>query len=97
MTSLPSTAAGSEAAPRADNGDSPTMTALRMVGYEPTTAGDEVLLRNCPFRRVAQVNPEVICRMNVAFVGGLLEGAHAPTLRAVLSPSPERCCVVVAP
>jgi predicted ArsR family transcriptional regulator len=79
------------------NGDSRLITALRIVGYEPTTTGEDVVLRNCPFRHVAQVNPEVICRMNVAFVAGVLEGVQAPSLHAVLSPSSERCCVVVAP
>jgi predicted ArsR family transcriptional regulator len=79
----------------ADAGDSGLMTALRSVGYEPATSGDEVVLRNCPFRDVAQARPEIICRMNLALVAGLVEGTQTPTLHAVLSPSPERCCVVV--
>ena len=56
-----------------------------MVGYEPE------LRRRWSFAtaRFARrpENPEMICRMNVAFVGGLLEGTQSPTLHAVLSPS----------
>jgi predicted ArsR family transcriptional regulator len=82
---------------RARSGDSRLLSALRVVGYEPATAGDNVVLRNCPFRHVAQARPEVICRMNLAFVAGVLAGARARSLRAVLEPSTERCCVVVSP
>ncbi len=82
---------------RARNGDSRLLTALRVIGYEPTTAGAEVVLRNCPFRHVAKARPEVICQMNLAFVAGVVAGTHSRSLHAVLSPSTERCCVVVAP
>ena len=82
---------------RARNGDSRLLTVLRVVGYEPATSGDEVVLRNCPFRHVAQARPEIICNMNLAFVAGLLAGTKSRSLHAVLSPSTERCCVVVTP
>jgi predicted ArsR family transcriptional regulator len=81
----------------ADSGDGRLLTALRNLGYEPAIDGDDVVLRNCPFRRVAQAQPDVICGMNVAFVAGVVTGTQTPALRAVLAPSPERCCVVVAP
>jgi predicted ArsR family transcriptional regulator len=81
---------------RARNGDSRLFTALRVVGYEPATAGADVVLRNCPFRHVAQARPDVICQMNLAFVGGVVTGTQSP-LRAVLSPSTGRCCVVMTP
>jgi len=79
------------------DGPSRLLTALNVIGYEPTTSGDEVLLRNCPFRHVAQIRPEIICQMNVAFVAGVLNGTQSRSLHAVLSPSTERCCVVVTP
>ena len=82
---------------RARNGASRLLTALRVIGYEPATSGDEVVLRNCPFRHVAQARPEVICKMNLAFVAGLLAGTKSRSLDAVLSPSTGRCCVVVTP
>ena len=82
---------------RARNGDSRLLTALRVIGYEPTTAGADVTLRNCPFRDVAQARPEVICQMNLASVSGVVAGAHSRSLNAVLSPSTARCCVVLTP
>jgi len=79
---------------RARNGGSRLLTALRVIGYEPATAGDEVVLRNCPFHHLAQARPEIICQMNLAFVAGVLAGTQSRTLHAVLSPSTGRCCVV---
>jgi predicted ArsR family transcriptional regulator len=79
----------------ARKGGSRLMTALRVVGYEPATAGDDVVLRNCPFRHVAQARPEIICQMNRAFVAGVLAGTKSRSLHALLSPSTGRCCVVV--
>jgi predicted ArsR family transcriptional regulator len=80
---------------RARNGSNRLLTALNVIGYEPARSGDEVVLRNCPFRHVAQARPEIICQMNLAFVAGVLTGTQSRSLHAVLSPSAERCCVVV--
>jgi predicted ArsR family transcriptional regulator len=80
---------------RARNGNSRLVTALNVIGYEPTTLGGDVVLRNCPFRHVAQARPEIVCNMNLAFVAGVLAGTQSKSLRAVLSPSTEHCCVVV--
>jgi predicted ArsR family transcriptional regulator len=82
---------------RAGKGGSRLLTALRNIGYEPATSGDDVVLRNCPFRHVSQARPEIICPMNLAFVAGVLAGTKARSLRAVPSPSTGRCCVVVTP
>jgi predicted ArsR family transcriptional regulator len=83
---------------RARNGGSRLLTALRVIGYEPALSGDDVVLRNCPFRHVAQARPEIICRqMNLAFVAGVLAGTKSRSLHAVPSPSPGRCCVLVTP
>jgi predicted ArsR family transcriptional regulator len=83
---------------RARNGGSRLLTALRIIGYEPALSGDDVVLRNCPFRHVAQARPEIICRqMNLAFVAGVLAGTKSRSLRAVPSPSTGRCCVLVTP
>ena len=83
---------------RARNGGSRLLTALRVIGYEPALSGDDVILRNCPFRHVAQARPEIICRqMNLAFVAGVLAGTKSRSLHAVASPSTERCCVLVTP
>ena len=81
---------------RARDGGSRLLTALRVIGYEPALSGDDVVLRNCPFRHVARARPEIICRqMNVGLVAGVLAGTKSRSLHAVLSPSTGRCCVVV--
>ncbi len=80
---------------RANKGGSRVLTALSVIGYEPVASGGDVVLRNCPFRHVAQARPEIICQMNLAFVDGVLAGTQSRSLHAVLSPSAERCCVVV--
>ncbi len=82
---------------RARNGDSRLLSALRAIGYEPVTTGDDVVLRNCPFKHVAEARPEIVCGMNLAFVAGVLAGTQSRSLHAVLSPATGRCCVVVAP
>jgi predicted ArsR family transcriptional regulator len=82
---------------RARNGGSRLLTALRVIGYEPALSGDDVVLRNCPFRHVAQARPEIVCQMNLAFVAGVLAGTKSRSLQAVPSPAPGRCCVVVTP
>ena len=71
------------------------LQAAPVIGYEPATSGDDVVLRNCPFRHVAQARPEIICQMNLAFVAGLVAGTQTRSRHAVLSPSTEWCCVVV--
>jgi predicted ArsR family transcriptional regulator len=79
----------------ATNGDSRLLTALRVLGYEPTVnAVDDIVLRNCPFRVVAEAQKEIVCAMNLALVTGVLAGTES-SHRAALSPSTERCCVVL--
>lgn len=70
-------------------------TALRSCGYEPTTVGHEVILRNCPFRQVVSRHPELVCRLNLDFVTGLLEGSGIASDEAQLAPAPGRCCVTL--
>ena len=64
----------------AGTGDSRLLAALRVLGYEPVVTGDEVVLRNCPFRHVAQARAEIICPMNLAFVAGVLAGTQTRSL-----------------
>jgi predicted ArsR family transcriptional regulator len=54
-----------------------------------------VRMRNCPFRRLAQLQPEVVCEMNLALIQGLVAGVGAEGLNPVLDPEPEHCCVVI--
>jgi predicted ArsR family transcriptional regulator len=69
---------------------------LEEHGFEPYRPGsDSVALRNCPFRELAQEAPEIMCRMNQAFVEGLLRGLGNDTVRAVRESAPGNCCVTL--
>jgi predicted ArsR family transcriptional regulator len=71
-------------------------SALSERGYEPWH--DErgtVRMRNCPFRHLAELQPEVVCRMNLALIQGLVAGLGADGLNPVLDPKPEHCCVAI--
>jgi predicted ArsR family transcriptional regulator len=67
-------------------------------GYAPVT--DEpgrIELRNCPFHRVAEQFPPVICGMNLAMINGLLAGSGLDReWVARMDPGPGRCCVTLA-
>jgi predicted ArsR family transcriptional regulator len=69
---------------------------LARHGYEPYDDGGVTRLRNCPFQRLAQTHRELVCRANLAFVEGLVQGLTARGLRAVLDPRPGRCCVALS-
>lgn len=75
------------------------VNALEDLGYEPVDAGQaEIRLRNCPFRAVADVAPELVCGMNRELVAGLLEGAGVE--RGEAKPggvAPDCCVIAVAP
>ncbi len=69
---------------------------LRARGYEPYNAeGGEVRLRSCPFHRVARHAPELVCRMNRAFIEGIIRGMGNSSVEAALEPMPGQCCVVL--
>jgi predicted ArsR family transcriptional regulator len=76
-------------------GEARFVMALRIIGYEPDAVEGDVVLRNCPFQRAAEDCPEVVCRMNRAFVEGLLAGTRTRSHVPKLDPAPDRCCVVV--
>ncbi|WP_305782849.1 helix-turn-helix transcriptional regulator [Symbioplanes lichenis] len=70
---------------------------LAEQGYGPVWAGaDRVELRNCPFHRLAEQFPPVVCGMNLALVSGLLAGnGLAGEWVARMDAAPGRCCVTV--
>lgn len=71
-------------------------TALRGCGYQPLATSDGgIELRNCPFHRLAQEHRDLVCGLNLALIEGMITGGARPQARAVLSPAPGRCCVVV--
>jgi predicted ArsR family transcriptional regulator len=70
--------------------------ALASRGYEPFEDEPGVIrLANCPFRRLAAEDRDVVCGMNQAYLEGLLEGLGRDDLTASLEPAPGRCCVAV--
>jgi len=71
-------------------------SALCELGFEPCHDDHgTVRTRNCPFRRLADLQPEVVCHMNLALIQGLVAGLGADSLNPVLDPEPEHCCVVI--
>jgi predicted ArsR family transcriptional regulator len=66
---------------------------LAGIGYEPRPADGDLCLANCPFDRLAREHTELVCGMNVALVGGVLDGLGCESLEAVLEPAPGLCCV----
>jgi predicted ArsR family transcriptional regulator len=70
------------------------IAALARQGYEPEVDGAMIRLRNCPFHRLAEQFPPLVCGMNLALLDGLLGGLGAAGV-ARLDPTPGRCCVVI--
>jgi len=70
------------------------VAALADLGFEPEREADGVVLRNCPFHGLARLHPELVCGLNHAFVGAILEGLGSP-LHADLVPRPDACCVEI--
>ncbi|MGI8536578.1 MAG: helix-turn-helix transcriptional regulator [Mycobacteriales bacterium] len=71
---------------------------LHELGYAPQrSTPSELLLRNCPFHRLVEIAPDLICGVNHAFLEGLLAGlAGSRAVHARLDPSVAGCCVVLA-
>jgi predicted ArsR family transcriptional regulator len=71
---------------------------LALHGYEPQVRrGGEIALANCPFHRLAEQHRDLVCGMNLDFLGGLLKGiGDSEKLRARLDPAPGYCCVRIA-
>lgn len=72
---------------------------LEELGYEPYQAANGgIALRNCPFHALAQRSPELICALNHAFLGGVLDGLGQDEVEAVLACyQPGDCCVIFEP
>jgi predicted ArsR family transcriptional regulator len=71
---------------------------LRMLdelGFEPVIEDGQIALRNCPFHRLAQRQPELVCGLNEEFLRGVLDGLGTSALSARLAPRPGHCCVAI--
>jgi predicted ArsR family transcriptional regulator len=69
---------------------------LAGLGFEPASDAGGVVQRNCPFHRLAQRSPLLVCGMNLRLVEGMLDGLGASRLTAALTPAEGRCCVLVS-
>ena len=82
---------------RATRGDrrAEVIAVLERHGYEPVIGADEeIALANCPFHRLAEEQRELVCGMNLDFLGGVLDGiGPGDHLTARLDPAPGYCCV----
>jgi predicted ArsR family transcriptional regulator len=69
---------------------------LARAGFEPfERSKGTITLRNCPYAQLSRQAPEVVCRMNHAFVEGILQGMGEGSFEAVLDPREGECCVRV--
>lgn len=75
----------------------PVAPVLAELGFEPVGDDGPIRLRNCPFHELAAEQPELVCGLNQAFIGGLLDGLGRTDLHARLAPTPGACCVQVHP
>lgn len=72
-----------------------TAAVLADEGFEPTRVGEDLELRNCPFDALARRHPQLVCGVNLDYVGGVLDGLACRRTTACLDPAPDRCCVRV--
>ncbi|MDX6296236.1 MAG: hypothetical protein QOI51_93 [Nocardioidaceae bacterium] len=71
---------------------------LAREGLEPYRPEQACLrLSNCPFHPVTGYAPELVCGINVDYLGGLLEGLRIEALSVRFKPEPGECCVEIRP
>jgi predicted ArsR family transcriptional regulator len=76
-------------------GDESLMETLAAAGYEPYLDAGTIRLRNCPFHRLADRHRELVCDMNLALVGGLLDALPDEGRRPLLDRREHGCCVAI--
>ena len=70
--------------------------ALSECGFEPWRDDHgTVRMRNCPFRRLVELQPDVVCQMNLALIQGLVAGLGADSVNPAPCPESEHCCVTI--
>jgi predicted ArsR family transcriptional regulator len=66
---------------------------LAELGFDPKAAADgdshRILLRECPFREVAEDHPDVVCALHLGLMRGALERLRAPVTADRLEPFAE--------
>jgi predicted ArsR family transcriptional regulator len=72
-----------------------TCEALANHGYAPASAGDIIVMFNCPFDMLAREHTQLVCGMNLAIMAAVTDRVSKSGLTARLDPAPDRCCVVL--
>jgi predicted ArsR family transcriptional regulator len=81
---------------REQHTDADLVNVLGELGFEPQLDADgRVLLHNCPFHALAARHTNLVCGLNLAFIGGLVDGLAAG-VRADLVPRTGACCVTLS-
>lgn len=62
-------------------------------GYDPVPEGDDLVLRNCPFRMLAAKHAPLVCEANEAFLSGVVEATGGDPSKVLRAPSAGHCCV----
>lgn len=70
--------------------------ALAKHGYEPRIESGAATLTNCPFHALAESHTDLVCRMNLALVEGLVDEISPGDVGARLDPADGRCCVTLS-
>jgi predicted ArsR family transcriptional regulator len=89
-------AAASRAGHRLAVGAEDLEGALERAGFEPRAEGDDTVLGTCPFHRIAQRHPGVVCDLNHALVGAMADEVGEPSERVHLDPGAGGCCLRIA-
>jgi predicted ArsR family transcriptional regulator len=70
--------------------------ALEENGFEPCAEGDDLVLGNCPFHRLADKHTEIVCELNYELVRGLAEGAGDTDHDVHSEAGAGRCCIRIS-
>ena len=70
--------------------------ALLREGFEPRAEGDDTVLGTCPFHKLAQQHPGVVCDLNHALVCAMADEVGAASDRVQLDPGAGGCCLRIA-
>lgn len=70
-----------------------TVRVLTRHGYEPQRSGSRVRLANCPFDRLATDHTDLVCGLNLALIGGVIDGLQIRDVTPELAPEKGLCCV----
>jgi predicted ArsR family transcriptional regulator len=69
---------------------------LREKPFEPCADGDDLVLGNCPFHRLAQKHTDIVCELNYELVRGLADGCGDVDHAVESEPGAGRCCIRIS-